>query len=121
LTGEWRTLPGESASDVEAHLRELLARSGVEADLRLLFTGDPFEVDQAEEIVQLVHRQAGTAIIGVPYWADSALLAAAGVPTVLFGPRGGGEHEQVEWVELASVERLRDVLIATAEDYCRAA
>ena len=121
LTGEWRTLPRESPRDVEAQLRELIARSGVDAHLRLLFTGDPFDVDEEEEIVRLVHRHAGTAIIGVPYWTDSALLAAAGVPTVLFGPRGGGEHERVEWVELASVERLRDVLVATARDYCRAA
>jgi acetylornithine deacetylase len=121
LTGEWRMLPGESPGAVEAELRELIARSGVEADLRLLFTGDPFEVDEAEEIVQLVQQHAGTAIVGVPYWADSALLAAAGIPTVLVGPRGGGEHERVEWVEIESVERLRDVLLATAGDYCRSA
>jgi acetylornithine deacetylase len=118
LTGEWRTLPGHAPADVEAQLLELIARSGSGADLRLLFTGDPFEVAEEEEIVQLVHRHAGTAIVGVPYWADSALLAAAGIPTVLFGPRGGGEHEAVEWVELASVERLLDILLATARDFC---
>ena len=61
---------------------------------------------------------AGTAIVGVPFWADSALLAAAGIPTVLLGPRGGGAHEIVEWVELASVERLCDVLVRTAQDFC---
>jgi acetylornithine deacetylase len=119
LTGEWRTLPGQSPADVEAALREVIARSGVDAELRLLFIGDPFEVADEEEVVQLVHRHAGTAIIGVPYWADSALLAAAGIPTVLFGPVGGGEHESVEWVELASVERVCDVLLATARDFCR--
>ena len=118
LTGEWRTLPGESPADVEAALRQLIARSGVDAELRLLFTGDAFAVADQEEVVQVVHRHAGTAIVGVPYWADSALLAAAGIPTVLFGPVGGGEHESVEWVELASVERVRDVLLATAKDFC---
>ena len=118
LTGEWRTLPGQSLEDVEYQLRNVIARSGVEAELRLLFTGAAFSVDEDEEIVQLVHRHAGSSIVGVPYWADSALLATAGIPTVLFGPRGGGEHERVEWVELASVERLRDVLVATANDYC---
>jgi acetylornithine deacetylase len=118
LTGEWRTLPDQLPADVEAQLLELIARSDTDAELRLLFAGDPFEVAEDEEIVQLVHRHAGTAITGVPYWADSALLAAAGIPTVLFGPRGGGEHETVEWVELASVERLQDVLLATARDYC---
>ena len=95
-------------------------RSGVDAELRVLFAGDAFEVDEGEDIVRLVLGHAGTAAIGVPYWADSALLAAAGIPTVLFGSSGGGEHEVVEWVDLASVERLRHVLIATAEDFCRA-
>ncbi len=65
-----------------------------------------------------IARGSGGGRTVVPYWADSALLATAGIPTVLFGPRGGGEHERVEWVELASVERLRDVLVATANDYC---
>ena len=118
LTGEWRTLPGQSLEEVEVELRDVIARSRVAAELRLLFTGAAFEVDKDEEIVQLVHRHAGSSIVGVPYWADSALLATAGIPTVLFGPRGGGEHERVEWVELSSVERLRDVLMATANDYC---
>jgi acetylornithine deacetylase len=118
LTGEWRTLPGQSPAEIEAELLELIARSGVEAELRLLFTGDPFETSTDEEIVQIVHSHAGTAIVGVPYWADSALLAAAGITTLLFGPSGGGEHETVEWVDLASVETLRNVLVATGQDFC---
>ena len=118
VTGEWRTLPGESAADVERELRGLIARSGVEAEPTLLFTGDPLETPAHAEIVQIVHGHVGTAIVGVPYWADSAPLAAAGIPTVLVGPRGGGEHETVEWVELASVERLCDVLAATARVFC---
>lgn len=119
LTGEWRTLPGQSPSVVEGELRALLARSGADAELRILFTGSPLETAEDAEIVRLVHGHAGTEIVGVPYWADSALLADAGIPTVLIGPRGGGEHEPVEWVELASVERLRDVLLSTASDFCR--
>jgi acetylornithine deacetylase len=118
LTGEWRTLPGQGPADVEAELRELIARSGVEAELRLLFTGAPFEVAEDEDLVRVVHGHAGTAIVGVPYWADSSLLAEAGIPTVLLGPCGGGEHELVEWVDLASVERLCEVLQATATDFC---
>lgn len=120
LTGEWRTLPGQLPGEIEVELLEVIARSGIGAELRTLFTGDPLETSEDEEIVRLVHGHAGTAIVGVPYWADSALLAAAGIPTVIFGPRGGGEHEIVEWVELASVELLRDVLVATAKDFCRA-
>jgi acetylornithine deacetylase len=118
LTGEWRTLPGQSPSEIEEELRAAITRSGVDADLRLLFTGEPLETAEEEEIVRLVQGHAATAIVGVPFWADSALLAAAGIPTVLLGPAGGGAHEVVEWVELASVERLCDVLVRTAQDFC---
>lgn len=35
---------------------------------------------------------------GAPFWTDAALLAEAGIPAVLFGPRGASAHEVVEWV-----------------------
>lgn len=116
LTGEWRTLPGRS--DVETELREAVRRSGVDAKVRLRFTGEPFESPGEDEIVRLIGRYADPDPIGVPYWADSALLAAAGIPTVLFGPSGAGAHASVEWVDLASVERTRDVLVTVAQDFC---
>jgi acetylornithine deacetylase len=49
---------------------------------------------------------------------DSAILAGAGIPTVIFGPAGAGAHETLEWVDLASVERCADVLTAVAADFC---
>jgi len=118
LTGEWRTLPGQSTAEIEAELRAAIARSGSEAELRLPFAGEPLETDANEEIVQLVRRHAGTELVGVAFWADSALLAAAGIPTVLIGPRGAGAHETMEWVELESVDRLTEILVATASDFC---
>ena len=80
---------------------------------------EPFEVDRAEENVELVSRHAGDPeIVGVPFWADSALLAAAGIPTVVFGPVGEGAHAVVEWVDLASVERCLEIYTAVAADFC---
>ena len=71
------------------------------------------------EIVDLVSRHAGGAeVVGAPWWADSALLHAAGIPTVLFGPRGEGAHAVVEWVEIASLERCLDVYVAVAAELC---
>jgi acetylornithine deacetylase len=54
----------------------------------------------------------------VPFWADSALLAAAGVPTVVFGPGGEGAHAVVEWVELADVERCVQIYAGVAAELC---
>ena len=53
------------------------------------------------------YRRAGTRVLGSPpptvgasFWADSAFIAAAGIPTVLFGPGGEGAHADVEWVSI---------------------
>jgi len=114
LTGERRTLPGESTKQVEGELRELAG----DAELRLTIAREPFEVSEAEEIVALVREHSGSEIAGAAFWADSGLFAAAGIPTVLFGPEGEGAHAVVEWVDLPSVERVRDVVIAVAESFC---
>ena len=112
LTGECRTLPGD---DAVIELQRLLDVTG--GELRVTYVGEPLETPRESEIVQLVHRHARTDIGGMAYWADSALVAAAGIPTLLFGPRGGGAHAEDEWVELASVQSVRDVLVATARDF----
>jgi len=51
-----------------------------------------------------------------PYWMESVLWEAAGVPTVVCGPAGGGLHTDVEWVELDQLTRyttaLREIIRA---------
>ena len=47
------------------------------------------------------------AIGGASYWADAAFIAAAGIPTVLFGPGGEGAHAAEEWVSIADTEAGR--------------
>jgi acetylornithine deacetylase len=116
LTGERRTLPGETDADVE---RDLRAAAG-DAEVRLLFTREPFEVDEGHELVRAVGAAAGrSGVIGVPFWTDAALVAGAGIPAVLFGPAGEGAHAAVEWVDIRSLERCREVYVATAAAVCR--
>ena len=79
---------------------------------------------EAEPVVQLVRRHAAVVLgaepelVGVPFWADSALLADAGIPTVLFGPSGEGAHAEVEWVDVASLERCLEIYVAVASELC---
>ena len=123
LRAERRTVPGETAAQVEDELRTLLAQfAELDADfhgsVRTAFAREPFEVAAEEPLVELVVRHAGAELTGLPFWADSALLAAAGIPTVLFGPAGEGAHATVEWVDLASLERCLDVYVAVAAELC---
>jgi acetylornithine deacetylase/succinyl-diaminopimelate desuccinylase-like protein len=57
-------------------------------------------------------------VVGVSFWADSALLSSAGIPTVLFGPGGDGLHTEVEWVDVASLEQCVEIYSAVAAEVC---
>jgi acetylornithine deacetylase len=115
LLGERRTIPGETVGDVE---RELHGIAGG-AEVRLVASRDPYEAAAGDPFVELVSRAAGVdGYVGAPFWTDAALIAAAGIPTVLFGPIGEGAHAEVEWVDLASLDRLRDVVLQVAREWC---
>ena len=115
LLAERRTIPGETRADVEAELHELAGG----AEVRVIASRDPYEAPSGHPFVDLVCRHAGVAdVVGAPFWTDAALVAAAGIPTVLFGPVGAGAHAQVEWVDLASLERLHDVVAQVAAEWC---
>jgi acetylornithine deacetylase len=124
LQAERRTLPGESLDQVEAELRGLLDRlerddPDFEATWRAVAARKPFEVAESEQIVQLVGSLAGAGEpVGESYWADSALIAEQGIPTVLFGPGGEGAHAQVEWVSIGDVERCAEIFLGVATEFC---
>jgi acetylornithine deacetylase len=114
---ERRTLPGETEAHVAAEAEALLGE--LDGSARVTFFREPFEVDEGHEFVALVRRLAGDPeIIGVPFWADSALYAAAGTPTVVYGPAGEGAHAAVEWVDVASAERCAELYAALATEFC---
>lgn len=126
---ERRTLPGEDAAAVEAELDALLDRCraadpALVAERETLLVREPFEVAGGEAIVEVVRDAAAAvgveapAVGGVSYWADAAFIAAAGIPTVLFGPGGEGAHAVEEWVDLAEAAIVARTLVAAAERIC---
>jgi acetylornithine deacetylase len=126
---ERRTLPGETAADVEAELAALLdgcrARDPqLRATSSTLLVREPFEIDPSHELVAEVRAAAveavgsEPAIGGASYWADAAFIAAAGIPTVLLGPGGEGAHAAVEWASLSDTESVARTLVALAKRIC---
>ena len=117
---ERRTLPGETVDGVAEELRALAPGAAVMP----FFSREPLETPRDSAVVALVSRCAehvlGSAaeVVGVPFWTDAALLAAAGIPTVVFGPRGAGAHADAEWVDLDSAEQLAEILLAAVADFC---
>jgi len=115
LVGERRTIPGETVELVEEELRGIAG----EAALRRIAARDPYEAPVEHPFVQLAVRAAGGEVpVGAPFWTDAALIAAAGIPTILYGPAGEGAHAEEEWVDLASLVRLREVVLQIAGDWC---
>jgi acetylornithine deacetylase len=117
LKGERRTIPGETEAHVEGELRALLGE--IDGEIRVVVARRPFETPAESPIAELVARHAGAPeVVGVPFWADSALLSAAGIPTVVFGPAGEGAHAVEEWVDLASAQRCAEIYAAVARELC---
>jgi len=117
---ERRTLPGETVAFVEEQLREIAGA----ATVTTLFSREPLETPRNAAIVDVLLTEAGEvlgetpAVVGVPFWTDAALFAAAGIPTVVFGPGGAGAHEETEWVDLDDVERTAEIVLRTAQAFC---
>jgi acetylornithine deacetylase len=86
----------------------------------------PFTTEAQAEIVQSVEaattERLGTPPdhIGATFWSDAAILAKAGIETVLLGPVGQGLHSDEEWVDIGSVVDLAHILADTTKRYCQA-
>ncbi len=115
LTGERRTIPGETVEQVEQELRAVAG----EAALRIIASRDPLTAQPNDPFSDLVRGVADAGDhTGALFWTDAALFAAAGIPTVLYGPAGEGAHAAVEWVSLASLDRVREVVRRVADEWC---
>jgi acetylornithine deacetylase len=130
---ERRTIPGESAEGVQAELEAACERAAARPRAR----GEPFHATVALDFAQPpsdvavdapVVRALASAlegadelvrVEGMPAWTDAALLNAAGIPTVCFGPGDIGlAHAATEWVPLDEIERASGVLERLVRGWC---
>jgi acetylornithine deacetylase len=128
LQVERRTLPGETPASVESEFAAIVdtpraADPHFHGTATVTFTRPPLETPIDSPVVQALIAAASTLgaappLVGATFWMDAALLGAAGIPSVAFGPRGADLHADSEWVDLASVEACAAALIATARAFC---
>ena len=126
---ERRTIPGETEAQAMREIQGIVDRlragdPGFEATVQAFFVREPFEIAREAAIVRTLDRASAKILGRAPEyfgdtpWMDAALLAAAGIETVVIGPGGGGAHAAVEWVELESVAQTAAILAETAIEYC---
>ena len=123
---ERRTLAGEADGQADREVAGILADLQAEdpdfaADARTTFARPAYEVPEGhplpgafKEILASLGCQAEEA--GLSFWTDAAVLGAAGIPTVLFGPGGAGLHSTEEYVTVRDVRVCRDALARLARD-----
>ncbi|MBE3099011.1 MAG: ArgE/DapE family deacylase [Planctomycetes bacterium] len=126
---ERRTIPGETEATALAQIQQIIDRLAAadpafRATVSPFFVRHPFEVSPEAGIVRVLGGAAREvlgrqpAFVGDTPWMDAALLAEAGVETVVMGPLGAGEHSIEEWVDLDSVCQMAEILARAAIGYC---
>jgi acetylornithine deacetylase len=126
---ERRTIPGETPESVHRELAEACARVSTRrpdfrADVAVTFSQAPSDVATDAPIVQALagvirERCADVRIEGMTAWTDAALLNAAGIPAICFGPGDIGlAHAAEEFVMIDEIERATEILSQLATHWC---
>jgi acetylornithine deacetylase len=113
-------VPGHHSKDALQDLKALISKLGISADANFVSREtpfcEPFEIAEDHDAVMAV-VEAATKVLGKtpstefhPGPCDSCILVNEGkIPTVEFGPSGGGPHQSDEFVELDSLMKTKEV------------
>ena len=105
-----RTIPGENDASVKREILQFIRRHGLSAtliDTKQEEPAPPMETSIRLPLVQELLRGAGQKKpVGVDFFTDAGVLAATGIPSVVFGPGDIAQaHTSDEWVAVSQLER----------------
>ena len=128
LQMERRTIAGEpnrcAFLEVEKILDDLKSEDPeFKASAKFLFSRPPYLTPEDHDLPQMIGALvAGRGMKpvrgGMTFWTDAAILGEAGIPSIVFGPRGAGLHSTLEYVFEEDVLACRDILIELATGFC---
>jgi acetylornithine deacetylase len=130
LRVERRTIPGETEDNALAEVRAACdrvreRRPELNATVRLIAAQLPSDVDENAPVVRMLERALGdeglnAPVEGLSAWTDAALLNAAGIPAVCFGP---GDitlaHSAEEYVPIDDIHGATAVLTRVALEWMK--
>lgn len=130
ITLERRTVVGETVSSVEQEIKEILESIAKQVDdfsfsLKTTASRPALENSHDSSFSDLVCGEVSAAmgkpatVKAEPYWTDCALLAAEGIPSLLWGPIGAGLHAKEEWADVESIRTVARALTSIAGRVCR--
>jgi acetylornithine deacetylase len=126
---ERRTIPGETADDARREIEDACervarTRPNFRAGVDVAFAQAPSDVAVDAPIVSslrsaLVSAGEDVRVEGMSAWTDAALLNAAGIPAICFGPGDIAlAHAAEEWVDVGEIDRATRVLATLATAWC---
>ncbi|KAF6806792.1 diaminopropionate ammonia-lyase [Colletotrichum sojae] len=130
LTVEFRTVPSQTKESVLRDVKGLLEKVAAQtpglkyAPPRVTFSRPPYALSDDDAFMGTfagsVKKVTGSTPepIGFSFWCDAALLYEAGIPAVVYGPKGAGLHGKEEWVGSESVREVTDILETVIRDFC---
>jgi acetylornithine deacetylase len=129
LSIERRTLPGESADLAVREIKAACSRVKAEhpdldATVTLNTAQLPSDVPVDSDIVRRLARAIESEglevrIEGLSAWTEAALLNAAGIPAICFGPGDIAlAHSAEEFVPVAEIEQATRVLTRVVSEWC---
>lgn len=130
LAIERRTIPGETTEQVRLEFEELLDRvrladEKLNGSFRVTMEQQPSDVAVSAPIVRALSASVANAglresIAGMTAWTDAALLNAAGIPAICFGPGDISlAHAAEEYVPVKQIEDATRVLSDLALTWTR--
>ncbi len=110
-----RTLPGETEASVKREIAALLKAKKLSAKISSskIAPSLALETNPQLPLVQSFLRSVKQLRPqGVDYFCDAAVLAAGGIPSVVFGPGDISQaHTADEWISLAELEHAKNLLV----------
>jgi acetylornithine deacetylase/succinyl-diaminopimelate desuccinylase-like protein len=109
-----RTIPGEDDQKVQGEIVEFIRRAGLRASVvnKKYNACMPLETDATLPLVRQFQELIGQhELEGVDFFCDAAIIAAGGIPSVVFGPGNIAQaHTADEWISVKSLQRGTDLL-----------
>ena len=128
LDMERRTIEGEAGQCALEEAEKIISdlrREDPEfkASARFLFARPPYLTPAGHILPRMLESalaKKGTEPVrgGMSFWTDAGILGEAGIPSVVFGPRGAGLHSVSEYVIAEDVITCRDALLDLAKEFC---
>jgi acetylornithine deacetylase/succinyl-diaminopimelate desuccinylase-like protein len=122
------TQPGERLAhrvrEIEGIFDEVRReRPEFRGEIRVRLEREPFRAEGHEDLWATLDA-ATREVLGRPLepaglnaWTDAALMQAAGIPTILFGPLGGNFHAPDEWVSIREIVQATEIVERAARTF----